>query len=118
MRKKKSESICHSLSTIHPCSKQYFPCSITKLHIFQLTISTFTSKSSGLKKIFRKMGVTIKSLLTMCDVLRNTPANPTNQFQIRHIGNDTAKLDRTFIDFVINYKHAEQNYKAVFCKSL
>ena len=75
-------------------------------------------KIKWIEKKFQKMGVTFKSLLTMCDVLRNTPANPTNQFQIRHIGNDTAKLDKTFIDFVINYKHAEQNYKAVFCKSL
>ena len=51
-------------------------------------------KIKWIEKKFQKMGVTFKSLLTICDVLRNTPANPTNQFQIRHIGNDTAKLDK------------------------
>ena len=54
----------------------------------------------------------------MSDDMRNTPANPTIQFQIHHTGNDTAKLDKTFTTFVISYKHEEQNYKTVSRKSL
>ena len=37
MRRKKSESNCHSFSVTYPCSKQYFSRSVTKMHIFKVS---------------------------------------------------------------------------------
>ena len=54
----------------------------------------------------------------MFDVLKNTPADLTNQFLIHHIENYISELDKTFTTFVRTYKHVEQNYETVFRKSL
>lgn len=64
------------------------------------------------------MSVIFNKFLMMFDVLKNTPADLTNQFLIHHIENYIAELDKTFTTFLRSYKHVEQNYETVFRKSL